>query len=51
MVIGLVNLLFTALPLVMIVRAKGNGSTPEVIGWMFAMLSFGAITGRLWHHG
>jgi MFS family permease len=47
MVIGLVNLLFTALPLVMIVRAKGSGSTPEVIGWMFAILSFGAITGAV----
>lgn len=45
MVIGLVNLLFAALPLVMIVRARESGSTPEAIGWMFAMLSFGAITG------
>ncbi|HZS23271.1 MAG TPA: MFS transporter [Pseudonocardiaceae bacterium] len=44
-VIGLVNLLFAALPLVMIVRARDSGSNPEAIGWMFAMLSCGAIIG------
>lgn len=42
---GLVNLLFTALPLVMIVRAKDHGATPEAIGWMFATLTCGAIAG------
>jgi len=47
MVIGLVNLLFAALPLVMIVRARASGGTPEAIGWMFAMLSLGAITGAV----
>jgi MFS family permease len=45
--IGLVNLLFTALPLVMIVQAKDHGATPGVIGWMFATLTCGAIAGTL----
>ncbi len=45
--IGLVNLLFTALPLVMIVRVQQGGGGPAATGWMFALLSVGAIAGAL----
>jgi predicted MFS family arabinose efflux permease len=44
-VIGGVNLVFNALTLVLIVRAKQLGASPELIGVMFAFVGVGGLLG------
>lgn len=44
---GASNFAFTALPLVMIVRARDVGASPSLIGAMFAFLGAGAIVGAV----
>jgi MFS family permease len=45
--IGITNVVFTPLPLVMIVRAQRLGASPAFIGVMFSFLGAGAILGAL----
>jgi MFS family permease len=47
MLIGLTNIVFAALPLVTIVRARQLGASPALIGALFALLGVGAIIGSL----
>jgi MFS family permease len=45
--IGLTNIVFSALPLATIVRARELGAAPAVIGLLFTMLGVGAILGSI----
>lgn len=45
--IGLTNIVFAALPLVTIVRARELGASPALVGVLFAMLGVGAVAGSL----
>ncbi|HEX5497351.1 MAG TPA: MFS transporter [Mycobacteriales bacterium] len=45
--IGATNVVFSALPLVMIVRARRLGASPALIGAMFVFLGVGAVLGSL----
>lgn len=45
--VGITNVVFTPLPLMMIVRAQRLGASPALIGVMFSFLGAGAILGAL----
>jgi predicted MFS family arabinose efflux permease len=45
--IGVTNVVFTPLPLVMIVRAQQLGASPALVGVMFSFLGGGAIVGAI----
>ena len=47
LLIGVTNFVHSALPLLVIVRAKELGASPALIGAMFAFLGVGAIAGAL----